>query len=201
MSKIKLGIFGGTFNPPHLAHVRSAEIFCEAIKLNELLIIPDYLPPHKQYTGTVTPEERLRMCELAFSHIPCVKVSDMEIVRGGKSYTADTLSQLSSEGVELYFLCGTDMLLTMDSWYAPEKIFSLATICCIRRESDESNTKLLESKISEYESKYGARVILIPCEPYELSSSATRDAVAAGRHAEMLPWSVFEYIEKKGLYR
>lgn len=199
--KIRVGIFGGTFNPPHLAHVKAAECFCEAIKPDELLIIPDFLPPHKAYSGTVTPEQRLEMCKLAFGHIPCATVSDMEIKRGGKSYTADTLSILSSEEKELYFLCGTDMLLTMDSWYSPQTIFSLATICCIRRESDVRNTELISLKAKEYREKFGAKIILIPCEAYQLSSSEARAAVVHGGHSQMLPNCVFTYIEEKGLYR
>ena len=97
------------------------------------MIIPDCLPPHKEYSGSVTEEQRLEMCKLAFGHIENVTISDMEIKRGGRSYTSVTLEELTSPDRELYFLCGTDMFLTLESWYRPEVIFDLATICYIRR--------------------------------------------------------------------
>ena len=97
-----IGIFGGTFNPPHVAHVAAAEAFSRRIDPDTLMIIPDFLPPHKTFAGTVTPEQRLDMCRLAFSHIKNVQISDMEIARGGKSYTANTLTELSKTGDELY---------------------------------------------------------------------------------------------------
>ena len=104
--KRKIGIYGGTFNPPHIAHVRACEAFYESIKPDKLLVIPDFLPPHKEIAGGATTEERLEMTRLAFENLPAAEVSDMEIARGGRSYTAVTLSELSAEDNELYFLCG-----------------------------------------------------------------------------------------------
>lgn len=199
--KIKLGIYGGTFNPPHIAHVRAAELFYEAVKPDKLLIIPDFLPPHKQFSGTVTPQERLEMCEIAFSHIPNVTVSDTEIKRGGKSYTAVTLEELSAENTELYFLVGTDMILTMDSWYMPEKIFELATICYIRRESDRDITEKLAERSEYYKTKYGARIIFIDAEPLAVSSTDIREALLKGCKSELLSPKINDYIAEKGLYR
>ena len=85
MKKIRVGIFGGTFNPPHCGHVAAAESFYRTIKPDEIMIIPDCLPPHKEYSGTVTEEQRLEMCKLAFGHIENVTISDMEIKRGGRN--------------------------------------------------------------------------------------------------------------------
>ena len=111
--KRRVGIYGGTFNPPHNGHVGAAEAFCRGALLDELIIMPDFLPPHKEIDKAVSADERLKMCELAFSHIEKARVSDMEIRRGGRSYTSVTLEELSSPDVDLYFLCGTDMILTI----------------------------------------------------------------------------------------
>ncbi len=199
--KMKIGIFGGTFNPPHMAHVKAAEAFFEAISPDRLIIIPDYLPPHKEYSGTVSPEQRLKMCELAFGHIDSVSISDMEIKRGGRSYTAVTLEQLSSEDRELYFLCGTDMFLTLDTWYNPQKIFELATLCYIRRESDSALSAEIEKKSLEYRERFNARIIAISSPAIELSSSQIRGMLSSGTADEMLTKSVADYIKKEGLYQ
>ena len=90
------------------------------------------------------------MCELAFSHISCAEISDIEIRRGGKSYTYLTLEQLKDDKTELYMLCGTDMFLTLDEWKNPEKIFALATVCYIRRETDSDLSAKIEQRIAFY---------------------------------------------------
>ena len=199
--KKKIGIFGGTFNPPHIAHIKAAEAFLEAIAPDKLLIVPDYLPPHKEYSGTVTPEQRLRMCELAFGHMDSVSIFDMEIKRGGRSYTAVTLEQLSSDDRELYFLCGTDMFLTLDTWYNPQKIFELATLCYIRRENDFALDAEIEKKSREYRDRFNARIVAISSPAIELSSSQIRDMLSSGEACEMLTKSVADYIKKEGLYQ
>ncbi|MBQ7383817.1 MAG: nicotinate-nicotinamide nucleotide adenylyltransferase, partial [Clostridia bacterium] len=114
--KIRVGIYGGTFAPVHNGHVESAVAFMRQMKLDYLYVIPTCLPPHKEVDFADSPETRLRMCELAFSGIDGIIVSDMEIRRGGKSYTYDTLKELSGEDKKLFLLCGTDMVLTFDTW-------------------------------------------------------------------------------------
>ena len=149
--KSKIAIFGGTFNPPHIAHVRAAERFSEIVNPDVFYIIPACVPPHKDYSGTVSPQERTEMCTLAFGHIPNVEISDIEIKRGGRSYTYLTLEALSSSDKELYLLCGTDMFLTLDEWVNPDIIFKLATICVIRRESDpECYNKIREKSKNSF---------------------------------------------------
>ena len=196
-----IGIFGGTFNPPHIAHVAAAEAFSRCIDPDMLMIIPDFIPPHKAFAGTVTPTQRLDMCKLAFSHIKNVEVSDMEIARGGKSYTANTLTELSADGRELYFLCGTDMFLTLDSWYSPQTIFNLATICYVRREADKALDEEIKRCTALYEKKYGARIIPVDMSTVELSSTEVRAALSAQGRTDAIPTSVMEYIEREGLYR
>ena len=198
---MKTGIYGGTFSPPHIGHYLAARAFLEAFALDELLIIPALVPPHKQINYEDDPVSRLEMCEIAFSGLPDTTVSDLEISRGGKSYTVMTLRELTRKGRELYFLCGTDMMLTIDEWYCPEEIFRLAHIVCMRRESDTENTEKLENKMKLYRERFGASVSLIDAPSFELSSSEVREAIKEGRDTEgMLQREVDEYIRKKGLY-
>ena len=199
MKKKRIGIFGGTFNPPHNGHVSAAKCFKEQMQLDILMIVPSFIPPHKEYSSTVTCSERLEMCKIAFSDIDSVVVSDMEILRGGTSYTYLTLEDLYNDSVELFFLCGTDMILSMDHWRCPEKIFKLANICYIRRESDEDKTTLIAKKCREYREKYGANVLPIDAEVIEISSSEIRNDF--GIASKYLSPGVVEYITKAGLYK
>ena len=199
MKKRRVGIFGGTFNPPHNGHVASAEHFAEQMKLDKLLIMPAFIPPHKSYLSTVTCEERLKMCQIAFSHIGVAEISDLEIKRGGTSYTYLTLEELSDDETELFFLCGTDMILTMSAWKNPDIIFNLANICYMRREDDIENTHLIDERCREYTERYGARIYEINGEAIEISSSEIR---AFGDNVQKyVPSGVLKYIAEKGLYK
>ena len=170
--------------------------------LDELLIIPALLPPHKTIDYEDHPEKRFRMCELAFGDIKCATVSDIELKREGKSYTVDTLKALAREGRELLLLCGTDMIMTLDEWRAPDEIFSLCTPVYIRRENDAELDTAIEKKIALYKAKYGVDVPNISVSPIELSSSEVREAVNDGRGIEKLVTpAVAEYIREEGLYR
>ena len=201
MAKIRLGIYGGTFSPPHLGHVCAASSFVRGAALDKLIIMPDFIPPHKSNFGNVLPEDRLEMCRIAFSDVPCAEVSDFEILRGGKSYTYLTLQAFAKNDVELFFLCGTDMLLTLDTWKCPEIIFDLATICYVRRESDARNDVLIREIIEEFEKRFGARIIELEHEVIEASSTDLRfDIEGGGLDLEKLPSGVKRYILKRGLY-
>ena len=203
MATKKIGIYGGTFSPPHMGHVGAAKSFVEKAELDELLIMPDFLPPHKEYDGNVTAEDRLEMARIAFSGIKNSTVSDMEIKRGGKSYTSVTLEELSGDDRELYFLCGTDMFLTLEEWYRAPLIFSLATICYVRRESDKEITERIEKLTSEYKKKYGARIIAIETDVLEISSSELRSYLKNDpeKASNYIPHGVYKYISDRGLYR
>ena len=199
---MRLGIYGGTFSPPHNGHIAAAQAFVDAVKPDKLLIIPTNIPPHKESLGTADAADRLNMCSIAFSGIKCAEISDMEIERGGRSYTYITLEELQSVSTDIYLLCGTDMLLTLDEWRNFERIFALATICYVRRETDADIDHLISDKIRLYEQKYGARVIKIDHTVIEMSSSEIRDAISDGCDGEgMLNAEVVRYIKERGLYQ
>lgn len=199
--KLRLGIYGGTFSPPHIGHVNSAKDFMAEMKLDKLLIIPDNLPPHKFFAGEASAEERLEMARLAFSGIDGCEVSDIEIRRGGKSYTYLTLEELSREDVELFFLCGTDMFLTLSEWRRPERIFELATICFVRRECDGELGERIKLLKEKYRTEYSARIIEISHKVEEVSSTALREKLKAREGVEaLIPSAVYNYIIERGLY-
>ena len=197
----RLGVYGGTFSPPHIGHVGAARAFFDALSLDELLIIPTAIPPHKEFTDTTSAEDRLEMCRIAFSEIDGAHVSDMEIRRGGKSYTYLTLEELWEKDTALYFLCGTDMILTFDLWRNFQRIFELATVCYARRESDAENTEKIARKVLEYKERYGAEIIEIDHRVREVSSTDIRARIVSGEPCDMLCPTVAEYISKRGLYR
>ena len=197
----RVGIYGGTFAPIHNGHVRAAKAFMEQMKLDYLFIIPAHLPPHKQIDESDDPIYRLRMCELAFEGVDGVVISDCEILRGGKSYTYDTLKELQRENTRLFLLCGTDMVLSFDTWYRFEDIFKMCYPVYVRRENDPLIGNRIVSKITEYYQKYGVMFRKILTEPIELSSTEIRDAVREGKDiSALVPPRVAEFIRENGLY-
>ena len=201
----KIGIYGGTFSPPHLGHRLAAECFLKEAALDRLLIIPACVPPHKANISIVSPEQRLAMTALAFQDMDKAEVSSLEINRTGKSYTYDTLTALSGENRELYFFCGTDMLLTFDRWYRFRDIFSLCTLAVGRREYDPHLGQAFDERIAFFRSEYGARITEIPLAPIPISSTDVRNAVRDGKTKEelssMIAPAVADYIFAHGLYR
>lgn len=196
-----VGIFGGSFSPPHIGHVRAAEAFVEAEKLDRLLVIPVFLPPHKSYEGVISPDHRLNMCLLAFGSIERAEINDCELKRGGKSYTSDTLEYFAKPGRRLVFLCGTDMFLTLESWHEFEKIFALAKIAFIRRENTTSDDLICEYA-ERYRRLYSADISEVVIPATELSSTEIRDSAKIGElNVELLPSGVAEYIKEHGLYQ
>ena len=197
----RVGIYGGTFAPIHNGHVRAAKAFMEQMKLDYLFIIPAHLPPHKQIDESDDPIYRLRMCELAFEGVDGVVISDCEIRRGGKSYTYDTVKELQRENTRLFLLCGTDMVLTFDTWYRFEDILKMCYPVYVRRENDPLIGNRIVSKITEYYQKYGVMFRKIITDPVELSSTDIRAAVRSGKDiSTLVPPKVAEFIRENGLY-
>jgi nicotinate-nucleotide adenylyltransferase len=200
----RLGIYGGTFSPPHAAHVRAALEFLRQASLERLLVMPAYLPPHKRVAADDDPDVRLEMARAAFEGTdPRISVSDYEIRRAGVSYTSDTLTHFAPlcRGRPV-FLCGTDMFLTMWSWHRPEIIFSVAEIACVMRVRDPAAFRETVRRAGLYREQFGARILLLEGEPMELSSTEIRARIRRGESVEgMVPDAVRRIIEKRGLYR
>lgn len=198
---IRIGIYGGTFSPPHNGHVAAAKAFMEQMWLDFLYVIPTGTPPHKEMSVSVDAAHRLEMCRLAFADVEGVYVSDVEMRRQGRSYTVDTLRELAGEDRRLFLLCGTDMMLTLDQWRAPEEIFKLSYPVYIRREKDAILDKKIVQKIADYNQKYGKVVRRIVTEPIEISSSLVRERLRNGEEvSHLISTSVEKYIRDNHLY-
>ena len=199
---MRIGVYGGTFSPPHRGHLKSALLFMEAKQLDKLYIIPSYISPGKP-ESEISPAKRFEMCQLAFSGIDGVHVLDIEMQRGGQSYTVDTLSELWMGGIELYFLCGTDAALSLEKWKEPARLFQLAKFVCMPRDCSDIET-LLAEKNRFYANHYGKEVELLSATPYPISSTEIRALIKEGKreeYAKHLPRSVLHYIERNGLYQ
>lgn len=205
MKNESLAIYGGTFSPPHRGHRRAAEVLLDALSPDRLLVIPTNLPPHKAVSPSDSPLHRLEMTRLCFGDLPRTEVSDLEIRRTGKSYTVETLEALTAQGRDLYFLCGTDMLLSFEGWYRFRDIFALTTLVFERRETDPTLDGAVREAVERYRRDYGARIIELAIDPIKLSSTEVRAAIRSGapreRITEMIPDSVADYIALHGLYK
>ena len=197
----RVGIYGGTFSPPHNGHIAAAKAFMEQMWLDFLFVVPAAVPPHKEIGQVASAEHRFRMTQLAFQGIEGVYVSDLELRREGKSYTVDTLRELSGDDRRLFLLCGTDMMLALDEWYEPEELFRLCYPVYARREKDPVIDAKIIQKISFYQGKYGKIVRKIQMEPVEISSTEVRKKIAAGESvANLIPPLVEQYIFDNHLY-
>ena len=197
----RIGIYGGTFSPPHRAHLEAAKAFMEQMWLDFLYIIPTSASPDPDKTITANAKDRLEMCRLAFSEIEGIYVSDMEIRRGGASYTVQTLRELTGEDRRLFLLCGTDMMLSLGNWKDAEEIFSLCYPTYIRRENDPIITARITAANADYQKRFGKIVRRIVTEPLELSSSQIRQRIQRGASiSDMVPPAVEKYILDKHLY-
>ena len=198
MIKKRIGIYGGTFSPPHNGHVLAAKEFIKCARLDELLITVTWISPHKEVKG-VDPYVRLDMARLAFSGIDKATVSDYEIEKKGVSYTKETLAHFKSEENELFLLVGDDMFLTLDTWKCAEEIFSLTSIVFMRRYLTDAKPLLI--KKAEYEEKYAARVFFIDAAAFPVSSTEIREKLMNGESCDgLLDPSLERYIRERGLY-
>ena len=198
----KIGIFGGTFNPPHRGHVWAADEARKALGLDLVLFIPDGQPPHKEVPdGSPTPAQRMQMTEAAVAGLDWAAVSGIELQREGKSYTSDTLRELKTKYPEdeLYLLMGTDMFLTLHSWHEPEVICTLAVIVGMDREYESRREEMLVQK-EKLEKSFGARVLLTEHNPIEISSSRVRRMLILGGVEKYVSENVLRIIRENGLY-
>ena len=197
---MKIGIYGGTFDPPHLGHMESARTAMEILKLDKLLFLPTWQPPHKQLSeDSATPEQRLAMVRLVADGLgKNAEACDLEFERKGKSYTAQTLRLLREQypEEELWLLMGTDMFLTLQNWREPEVILSLAGIAAFSR-NEADTAEMMEVQAEYLRKEFDAEVKLIPLPDIrEVSSTQIRN----GESWENLYPPVWGYILMNRLY-
>lgn len=204
---MKIGIFGGTFNPPHLGHLAAARAAIESLELDKLLIVPAAVPPHKELPqGTPAPEHRLAMSEKMADALlmpGTVEVSTIELERPGKSYTADTLAALRKQypDARMWLLMGTDMFATFHQWHDPSSILAQAGLCAFGRSErdDKALFAALAEELEETLPEAKITVITLP-ELVEISSTELRELLAKGKGGDFLLPAVYGYILVNGLY-
>lgn len=199
---MRIGIFGGTFNPPHYGHLRLAEEMKNAASLDKILIIPTSTPPHKVSSDLAGETERLNMCRLMFNR-EYFEVSDIEVRRKGKSYSIDTVTELKSlyPDDELHLIIGSDMLLSFHKWYRYDEILENVTLCVATRENDISYDELnfyaenvLHLKSKDY--------LISPITAFVCSSTEVRNKIRAGENTDsLLPKKIRDYIMENNLYK
>ena len=195
----KTGILGGTFNPPHNGHLSAAMRARSTLGLDQVLFIPTNIPPHKQLpAGSATTEQRCEMVRRMTAPYPWASFSDIEVSRGGPSYTVDTLRALHACGYDdLTLIVGTDMLLSFDRvWRAPDEIARLAALAVVARGADDREA--LAQKADMLHRTFGAQITLVEGPVLEVSSTELRET---GDFARLTPPEVAEYILENRLYQ
>jgi nicotinate-nucleotide adenylyltransferase len=191
---MRLGIFGGTFNPIHQGHLALIDLALERLSLDELLLIPTAMPPHKDFSDLQQAQHRLNMCRIAVAQRRGVRVCDLEVLRGGRSYTVDTLRLLKVQrpGDELFLLMGSDMFYTILEWHCADEVLRLAKIVAVARQTGEK--KRLEEHCARLEA-LGVSAQVLYARPTVASSTEIREG-----EGDALPDAVEDYILQNGLY-
>jgi nicotinate-nucleotide adenylyltransferase len=195
-----LGILGGTFNPPHVAHLVCARAAIAQLALDSVLFMPVAVPPHKPLPDDPGPEARLTMCRLATAGDTRFEVSDLEVRRGGASYTVATLEELHETRPEdeLTFIAGGDMAASLPEWREPERLLELARFAVAERDGAERDE--IERRTADLPGR--ERIVFFDMPRLDLSSSEVRTRVATGRPIDdLVPPAVAAYIDEHGLYR
>lgn len=221
---MRIGLFGGTFDPVHLGHLRAAVEVREGFGLDKIVLIPSALPPHKKTEGIVDARHRLAMIREAVAGKPQWEVSDVELNRSGPSYTIDTLAHFQSvlpEGTRLFFVAGLDAFLEIESWKSYRQLFEITPIIVITRPTGkkqpaadivEKLTTHLHTHVSRAycyspEKRRWTHPRSYPVIPFnvtlmDISSSQVRQLLRTGRSIQFLvPRKVATYIREQGLYR
>lgn len=195
---MRLGVLGGTFDPPHLGHLLIAQDACARIPLDRVLFVPAALPPHKIGVVATPPRLRLEMVQAAIADDARFVADDLELEREGPSYTVDTLRELTKRqpGAELFLLLGADQFRELGTWREPEAIAQLATLVLVPRGADDSGAAQSAARDLP-----GARIEVLSSVRIDVSSTGIRRRRAAGEPIRYLvPEAVLRVIEREGLY-
>lgn len=190
---MRLGVMGGTFDPIHVGHLVAAEEVRSALELDRVLFVPAGYPPHKEVVDVSPAVHRVRMVELAIASNPSFEMSLLEVERGGKSYTADTLGALKREwgpDVELFFIIGMDSLSELMTWRQPETIIALSRLAVVNRPPHQGvDPGMLEEGIPGISD----RVDMVPIPGIDIASTDLRGRVREGRS---IKYQVLEPVER-----
>lgn len=198
---MKIVLYGGSFNPPHLGHAAAARTVSELLRPDLFLVVPDATPPHKELEeGSPSIEARLALCRLAFRDFPNVQVLDITRERRGRCYSADTVTALRGQypDDELIFLLGTDMFLSFEEWYRYEYLLSQCALAVLPREDDERPA--LEAQAEKLRREHGAEAILLPHEPLPMHSHVVRERLRRRLGSDMLDDQVYGEIIRHRWY-
>jgi nicotinate-nucleotide adenylyltransferase len=196
----RVGILGGTFNPPHIGHLASARAALEQLQLGRVVLVPARVPPHKAVECEPGPEHRFEMCRLTAAAGERIEVSRVELDREGPSYTVDTLRWLHEKALddELTLIVGSDMAVDLPRWRDPEEILRLASLAVAARAGAERETVRRSLAVL----RGAERVAFLDMQEVDVSSSLVRERVARGLEIKgLVADGVAEYIEDHGLYR
>lgn len=199
---MRIGVYGGSFNPPHTGHTLAAAELIEKLALDKLLIVPAADPPHKALAmDSPGPMERLALCRAAFDAIPSAEVCDIELRREGKSYTVDTLAELTAAHPEDEFILimGTDMFLSFTTWREPQRIADLAALAVMHRDDRADTWTRVREEAERLRQTMHARVLTVENECVEISSTTVRRMLVFGA-PDCLDARVLELILKNGWY-
>jgi nicotinate-nucleotide adenylyltransferase len=194
----RIGIYGGTFNPPHIGHIRAAAYAVKELQLDRLLVIPSRISPHKQLPkDSPTPQQRLEMLKIATAGLENMEVSDLELNREGTSYTYQTVQQVRRmyPDAKIFLLMGTDMFLSFHSWRNPELITKDAALAVFYR-GDKNEVDAIKSRVAEV----SWEVELIENPIIDISSTQLRRMLVFGCADSFLPNGVGDYIRSHGFY-
>ncbi|HWE07796.1 MAG TPA: nicotinate-nucleotide adenylyltransferase [Solirubrobacteraceae bacterium] len=197
---MRIGILGGTFNPPHLAHLVCAQEAHRELGLDQVMLIPAGIPPHKPVDAEPGPEHRLELCRVAIEDDDRFVVSDLELRRDGPSYTVDTLKVLKSESPnnELVLILGGDIAAGLPQWREPERVLELATVAIAKRRG--TARAAVQKALDQLNG--GDRATFFQMPSIGISSTMVRRRVRAGQPIRyFVPDGVMQYIETHGLYR
>jgi nicotinate-nucleotide adenylyltransferase len=196
---VRVGILGGTFNPPHLGHLVCAQEAYRELELHRVMLIPASIPPHKPVEDEPGAEHRLELCRLAVTDDDRFEVSDLELRRDGPSYTVDTLEMLNAEApdTELFLILGGDIAAGLPGWHRVDRVLELATPAIAKRPG--TGRAAVVQALARLRGGDRARFFQMP--RMGISSTMIRRRVAAGKPIRYLvPDPVVEYIERHQLY-
>lgn len=194
-SSSKVGILGGTFNPPHIAHLIVAETVRDNLKLDKILFVPAATPPHKLNVEIIPAGQRLQMVKLAVRNNPVFEVSDVELRRRGPSFTIDTLTDLKRKfpKEDYYFLLGIDLLIEFNTWKNPDRILEECTLVAMNRPGFD---------MGKVDKELLRKVEVVSVPNIDISSTSIRRLVKSGKSIRYLvPDEVEKYVRENSIYQ